>query len=60
MNSKSDPKCGIMNMTIEALDVEELEQRLELATQAAACDCCGEKAEGCLGRSAATAVVDAC
>lgn len=47
MNRKSDITIGIMNMTTEALDIEELEQRLELATNTASCDCCGEKAEGC-------------
>jgi hypothetical protein len=32
----------IMNLTIASTDVEELERRLELATQAAACSCCGQ------------------
>jgi hypothetical protein len=31
-----------MKMTPEALDVEELERRLELAVQAADCSCCGQ------------------
>jgi hypothetical protein len=35
-------KALTTNLTIEALDVEELERRLELATQAADCGCCGQ------------------
>ena len=35
-------KPDITNMTIEALDIEELEQRLELAAQTADCSCCGQ------------------
>lgn len=35
-------KALTTNLTIEALDVEELERRLELATQAADCSCCGQ------------------
>lgn len=47
MSIKSNPPCDIRNMTTEALDVEELEHRLELAGAVACCDCCGNHATGC-------------
>lgn len=50
MNKKSE----ITNMTSEALDVEELERRLELATQAADCSCCGQNGS-CNDKKGATA-----
>ena len=34
-------------MTPDALDVEELEHRLELAAQTAACSCCGSNGNNC-------------
>ncbi len=47
MSEHSKSKNGITHMTITALDIEELEQRLELATAATSCDCCGGKVEAC-------------
>jgi len=58
--SKSDPKNGIMSMTVAALDVEELEQRLELATAAASCDCCGTNGCVVLVKKAAAAPGEGC
>lgn len=46
---KDDPKGGpeeLLSLNIDDLDVEELEQRLEMAAAAAACDCW---VNGCTG-----------
>ena len=40
-------KPRTLHMTPEALDVEELEHRLELAAQTAACSCCGSNGNTC-------------
>lgn len=40
-------KTNIQNLTIEALDIEELEHRLELAAQTADCSCCGSNGNNC-------------
>jgi hypothetical protein len=45
----------ITNMTVEALDIEELERRLELAAQSADCSCCGSNDGGCTSNQVKTA-----
>jgi hypothetical protein len=47
MSTKNEMKNSIMNLTQEALDVEELERRLEMAAAVAACDCCGSNGTPC-------------
>ena len=44
----------ITNMTVEALDIEELERRLELAAQSSDCSCCGRNDGGCTSNSVKT------
>ena len=36
-----------LELTPAAVDVEELERRLELAAQTAACSCCGSNGNNC-------------
>ena len=40
-------KANMTALTQEVLDIEELENRLELAAQTAECGCCGSNGNNC-------------